>query len=159
MTVNQWPLDKQAASHCAAGFDFGFLLPPNIDCTDDGENGLPRSFTWPCLASSDATSRSERFAPFCFLRRSRLASATTSGWSSAILFLPSHLIPAARLRSRATFNLATSDAFSNCAIAPKTWRTRTAVGVSSVKKSGAVAGMSVTPSDLRKSWPASCTAR
>ena len=36
--------------------------------------------------------------------------------------------------------------FSNCAMAPSTCRTSTAVGVSSVKKSGAVAGISVMPS-------------
>jgi hypothetical protein len=39
--------------------------------------------------------------------------------------------------SRAAFSLATRLAFSNWAMAPSTWRTRTAVGVSSRKKSGA----------------------
>jgi hypothetical protein len=43
--------------------------------------------------------------------------------------------------------------------APSTWRTRTAVGVSLMKKSGAVAGTSVTPSFRRWSCPASCTDR
>ena len=34
----------------------------------------------------------------------------------------------------------TREAFSNCAMAPSTWRTSTAVGVSSMKKSGATQG-------------------
>jgi hypothetical protein len=47
-----------------------------------------------------------------------------------------------RLRFLAAASLATVDAFSNCAMAPSIWGTRTAVGVSSVKKSGADAGTS-----------------
>src|SRR5277367_3282784 len=52
-----------------------------------------------------------------------------------------------------------SVAFSNCATAPSTWRTRTAVGVSSTKNVGADAAMSVIPFALSMSWPASCTMR
>jgi hypothetical protein len=47
---------------------------------------------------------------------------------------------AAFLRSRAALSLATREVFSNWAIAPSTCRTSTAVGVSSVKKSGTAAG-------------------
>jgi TPR repeat protein len=53
------------------------------------------------------------------------------------------------MRSRAALSLATSDAFSNWAIAPRTCRTRTAVGVSSVKKSGAVASRKYKPLPMR----------
>src|SRR5262249_22391047 len=45
------------------------------------------------------------------------------------------------------------------AMAPSTWRTRTAVGVSSRKWSGADTVTNAMPMPLRKSWPASCTAR
>jgi hypothetical protein len=58
-------------------------------------------------------------------------------------FAPSDLPVTAFLRSRAALSLATSEVFSNCAIALSTWRTSTAVGVSSVKKSGADAGIRV----------------
>jgi hypothetical protein len=75
------------------------------------------------------------------------ASATTSGRASAYDFRPPHLPVAAFLRSRAALSFATRDVFSNWAIAPSTCRTSTAVGVSSVKKSGAVAGISEILSD------------
>jgi hypothetical protein len=42
-----------------------------------------------------------------------------------------------RLRLRAAANLTTRVVFSNSAMAPRTWRTRTAVGVSSMKCVGA----------------------
>jgi len=51
---------------------------------------------------------------------------------------PAAASPAAILRSWAALSLAIVVALSNCAMAPRTCRTRTAVGVSSVKKSGAV---------------------
>ena len=57
-----------------------------------------------------------------------------SGLISAQLLRPSHLPAVARLRSREAFSLATSEAFSNCAMAPSTWRTSTAVGVSSTRR-------------------------
>jgi hypothetical protein len=47
---------------------------------DDAENGLPRSFMKPSLASSAATSRRDRWCPFGERRRSRLASRTSSGF-------------------------------------------------------------------------------
>ena len=78
-------------------------------------------------------------------RRRRFARATSSGFISRCDRRPSHLPSRARLRSRAAFSLATRLAFSNCAMAPSTWRTRTAVGVSSMKKSGALAGMRSIP--------------
>ena len=80
------------------------------------------------------------------LRLNCLASSTTSGRASVWLFLPPHFSPAAILRSRAAFNFATSAAFSNCATAPSTCRIRIEVGVSVVKWSGAVVGISDTPS-------------
>jgi hypothetical protein len=61
-------------------------------------------------------------------RRSRFTSATSSGFISTCDLRPSHLPSRARLRSRAALSLATVDAFSNCAMAPSTCRTRTAVG-------------------------------
>jgi hypothetical protein len=68
-----------------------------------------------------------------------------------IFHAPPHFPVAAFLRSRAALSFATGEVFSNWAIAPSTCRTRTVVGVSSVRKSGAVAGISEMPSDLRKS--------
>jgi hypothetical protein len=59
----------------------------SIDRTDAAENGRPCSLRWPRCARSAATSRSDRCPPFGRLRRSRRASATTSGRSSAWLFL------------------------------------------------------------------------
>jgi hypothetical protein len=41
-----------------------------------------------------------------------------------------------RFRFWAAASFATVVAFSNCATAPRTWRTRTAVGVSSMKNGG-----------------------
>ena len=65
------------------------------------------------------------------------------GLRLGIALRPSHLPVASRLRSRAALSLATMVALSNWAMAPSTRRTRTAVaGVSSRKKSGALAGKS-----------------
>jgi hypothetical protein len=71
--------------------------------------------------------------------------ATASGFVSASPLRPSHLPFARRFRFREAASLATVVAFSNCATAPSTCRTRIAVGVSSVKNVGADAAMRVTP--------------
>jgi len=65
------------------------------------------------------------------------------GLPPSTLLRPPHLPVTAFLRSRAALSLATSEVFSNCAIALSTWRRSTAVGVSSVKKSGADAGIRI----------------
>jgi hypothetical protein len=89
-------------------------------------------------------------------RRGRSAlnafTAVTKAGSRSMYVLrrPPQRLPVSRcLRSRAALSLATRDAFSNCAMATSTCRTSTAVSVSSTRKSGAVAGISVTPR-LRK---------
>jgi len=64
-----------------------------------------------------------------------------------------------RFRFRAAASFATRVAFSNCATALRTWRTRTAVGVSSMKKVGALDAMTLMPLAFSMSWPASCTMR
>jgi hypothetical protein len=97
----------------------------------------------PLLPGRPNISRNDRWPPFGRFRRDRFANCTMSGRASVCDRRPPHLPVAARLRSRAAFSLATVDAFSNCAMAPSTWRTSTAV--SSVKWSGALAGISVTP--------------
>src|SRR5271165_6119556 len=80
------------------------------------------------------------FPPLGFLRASAFASLTTSGRASKWLLRPSTFSPVAiRLRLRAAASLATRVVFSNSAMAPRTWRTRTAVGVSSMKCVGALA--------------------
>jgi hypothetical protein len=95
------------------------------------------TFTYPSWASSAAMERRDRRSPVLGLRRRRrFTRATSSGFISRCDRRPSHLASRTRLRSRAAFNLATRQAFSNWAMAPSTWRTRTAVGLSSRKKSG-----------------------
>jgi hypothetical protein len=72
--------------------------------------------------------------PFGFLRASVLASATTSGRSSAWDLRLSTFAPVAmRLRLRAAASLATRVVFSNSAMVPSTRNTRIAVGASSMK--------------------------
>jgi hypothetical protein len=71
---------------------------------ENGLNGAPRSFRWPCSASAAEIARKGSGAPFGRLRLSALAKATTSGLSSAWLFLPSHLPFCLRLRSRAALS-------------------------------------------------------
>jgi hypothetical protein len=105
---------------------------------DFGLNGRPRSFRKPCAASSADMARRLSLPPLGFLRASAFASLTTSGRASIWLLRPSTFSPVAiRLRLRAAASLATRVVFSNSATAPKTWRTRTAVGVSSMKCVGA----------------------
>jgi hypothetical protein len=115
-----------------------------------------------CRRLCDGLDRQERRIS-CAVTSSHSAisspGATVSGRAPTYDFRPPHLPVAAFLRSRAALSFATSDVLSNCAIAPSTCRTSTAVGVSSVKKSGAVAGIREMPSDFRKSCPVSCTVR
>jgi hypothetical protein len=88
-------------------------------------NGTPRSFRKARAAISADTARRLIWPPLGRLRLRALASATASGFVSARLFRPSHLPFATRFRFRAAASLATRPAFSNCAMAPRTWRTRT----------------------------------
>ena len=61
--------------------------------------------------------------------------------------------------SAATPGLATNVVLLNSAIAPSTWPTRMAVGVSSTKCDGALAAIRTMPRAFSMSWPASCTMR
>ena len=72
---------------------------------------------------------------------------------------PSHLPRCRRTRSRAPLSFATNAAFSNWATAPRIWRTRIAVGVSSTKLSGLSAAMSSIPRLRSILCPVSCTMR
>jgi hypothetical protein len=77
--------------------------------------------------------------------RPTITRVSSPGFISPCDLRPPHLPSRARFLSRAALNLAIRLAFWNCAIAPSTWRTNTAVGVSSRKKSGALAGMRSIP--------------
>jgi hypothetical protein len=94
---------------------------------------------------------------FGFCRRSRFASATSSGFCSGWLLRPSHFPSSLRLRSRAPRNLATVMALSNSAIAPSTWRTSLAVGVSSRNQVCLSAAIRSMPRPRNTAWPNSCT--
>src|SRR4029077_19756609 len=90
--------------------------------TDFAADGLPSSLRKPRAASSFDTPRNDSCPPLGRRRRSLRARATTSGLVSLRGFLPSHLPSRSRLRLRAAASFATLLAFSNCAIAPSTWR-------------------------------------
>ncbi len=69
-------------------------------------NGRPLTLTKPRAASSADMARNDDRLPPGGFRRSRLASATTSGRSSRCDRRPSTLAPVARLRSRAALSFA-----------------------------------------------------
>src|SRR5215217_7406747 len=105
---------------------------------EDGEKGRPLELPCPARKSSFAIWRYDRCPPFGRLRRSRFASATTWGRSSAWFFRPStfappslrvRVAPSLRLRSRAPLSFATVMALSNSETAPRTCRMSRAVGV------------------------------
>ncbi len=133
---------------------------PTIALIDSAANGRPWTFTCPSWRVRPRSSAgiSARRSWDCD-GAAASPGRPAPGSSRRCDRRPSHLPSRARLRSRAAFSLATRLAFSNCAMAPSTWRTRTAVGVSSRKKSGADAGMRSIPSPFSMSWPASWTAR
>jgi hypothetical protein len=102
--------------------------------TDFGLNEHPRSFRTPRAAISAVTARRLNFPPLGFFASKRLRQRYDFGSLLSVALAP--LDPFAgrlRLRLRAAASLATRVVFSNSAAAPSTWRTSTAVGVSSTK--------------------------
>ena len=114
-----------------------------------GLNGRPRSFRKPLSGElggygAQAYPASECLRQFDEFRpRLEVALAPLDLLAGGL----EHIVAgvAIRLRIRAAASLATRVVFSNSAIAPSTWRTKIAVGVSSTKCVGADAATRVTP--------------